>query len=77
VRLRGAAMPEDSSGRRYCSRNPRRNPRPGPQCVDRVEQFGCTELGDGEMTYGVELMLADGRQLIIDVQAIGVPGPGQ
>jgi len=38
--------------------------------VESVAAVGCEELPDGTMSYGVEVFLAGGRELLIDVQAL-------
>jgi hypothetical protein len=39
--------------------------------VTRTYQAGCTELPEGGMSYGMSVVLADGRELLVDVQALG------
>jgi hypothetical protein len=36
--------------------------------VGEVEWIGCTELPEGGMSCGLSVALADGRQLLVDVQ---------
>jgi hypothetical protein len=36
--------------------------------VEEVERIDCTELPEGGMSYGLSVALADGQQLLVDVQ---------
>jgi hypothetical protein len=38
--------------------------------VTRTDQAGCTQWPEGSMSYGMTVILEDGQELLVDVQAL-------